>query len=207
MLLCKKCGAVLAENAAFCPKCGAPVDAAPAGDSYTAPQAAPAGNGFTPPAAPVPPTPDYGAPMTPPPQQKSKKPLIIGIIIAVIAVVVIGCFALGAAGGGGDSQIVGKWDLTATIDGDDVTPISRGLGYIEFKSNGTVTLSLGDDATYSGTYEKNDELASRVDGSKGAYDVMLDSLPDGVASISEIQGEDGLFLLIPGVQYGMFFQK
>ncbi len=198
MILCKKCGAVLAENAAFCPKCGAPVDAA----------AAPAGDSYTPPAAPVPPDmPNTGAPMAPPPQQKSKKPLIIGIIVAVLAVLVIGCFALSAAGGGGDSAIVGKWDLTATIDGDDVVPISRGLGYIEFKSNGTVLLYLGEDTNYSGTYEKNDELTGRVDSSKGAYDLKLDSLPDGVASISEINGEDGLFVIIPGVKYGMFFQK
>lgn len=192
-MFCKKCGATISDGAAFCDKCGAPVEA---GQTTGA---------FVPPAAPVPPTMSTAPAAAP--AQKSKKPLIIGIIVAVIAVVLIGCFALGGSGGGGNNNIVGTWDLTATIDGDDVTPISRGLGYIEFKSNGTVTLSLGADATYTGTYEKNNDLTDRVDSSKGAYDLNLTSLPSGVASISEINGKDGLFVIIPGVKYGMFFEK
>ena len=86
---------------------------------------------------------------------------------------------------------------TRAIDWLTVSPTSGQAG--------TATLTITTDSYY-GDWEQNPELTDRLDDATG-YTIDFDDLHDGSVSLTEISGEDTVLLLIPGIDYGMAFQK
>ena len=166
-----------------------------------------------------------------PPAGKKKTGLIIGIIVAIVVIICILLAVLLGGGGGGNNNpatggndvsnpgtgisniasdsIVGKWTLTATIDSEndnEVTPIFSDDAWVEFESNGSATLRISSDLVYDCTWSYDSEMTAALDEGT-AYAMECSELPNFTAAITEISGEDGLFIIIPGLQYGMFFQR
>ena len=166
-----------------------------------------------------------------PPAGKKKTGLIIGIIVAIVVIICILLAVLLGGGGGGNNNpatggndvsnpgtgisnnasdpIVGKWTLAATIDSEndnEVTPIFSDDAWVEFESNGSATLRISSDLVYDCTWSYDSEMTAALDEGT-AYAMECSELPNFTAAITEISGEDGLFIIIPGLQYGMFFQK
>ena len=165
------------------------------------------------------------------PAGKKKTGLIIGIIVAIVVIICILLAVLLGGGGGGNNNpaatgndisnpgtgisnnasdpIVGKWTLAATIDSEndnEVTPIFSDDAWVEFESNGSATLRISSDLVYDCTWSYDSEMTAALDEGT-AYAMECSELPDFIASITEICGEDGLFIIISGLQYGMFFQR
>ena len=110
--------------------------------------------------------------------------------------------------GGGSDPIIGEWELFALIDNnntDDITAVPSGNGSLICESDYSCTLTITTDSYY-GDWEQNPELTDRLDDATG-YTIDFDDLPDGSVSLTEISGEDTVLLLIPGIDYGMAFQK
>lgn len=184
--------------------------AAPAGDPWApASTTAPTGAPVNPPDPAAPNGFAQAIPMTPAPAKKSKRGLIIGIVIAVVVILIIILAVVGLSGGGGGAEpVIGEWEMFAIIDNentDNITPVPSGSGSIEFESNGDLTLIIDGDP-YTGTWEHDSDLTERLDDARG-YTIDFDDLPNGSVSLTEVSGEDTVLLLIPGISYGMSFQK
>lgn len=91
--------------------------------------------------------------MEPPP--KKGKGALIGVIVAVVVIVVV-LLVLFLFVFKGQSQLVGKWNIESAEYGGQTVTLPAG-SYFEFKSDGTVTVSMtippAPAQTMSGHYE------------------------------------------------------
>ena len=130
------------------------------------------------------------------------------ITAILLAALFVFCLTACGSGGGGTDPIIGEWELFAIIDNentDNITAVPSGSGSIEFEANGDLTLIIDGDP-YTGTWEQDSDLTERLDDATG-YSIDFDDLPEGSVSLTEVSGEDTVLLLIPGISYGMSFQK
>ena len=178
-MYCKKCGALLPDDAAFCGKCGAataPVAEEPAVADVSA-AAEPAG-AAAPAGAEAPPAAEQPAPAAPPvladqmppaasvnsaPPAGKTKGIVIAAVVVALAVICIAALAL--LGGGAKAEpVIGHWEMYAVYDSDtESTQIApRNAGYfVEFRKDGSATLQIGDDLAYECRWSFNQ---SKSDG-------------------------------------------
>ena len=130
------------------------------------------------------------------------------ITAILLAALFVFCLTACGSSGGGTDPIIGEWELFAIIDNentDNITAVPSGSGSIEFEASGDLTLIIDGDP-YTGTWEQDSDLTERLDDATG-YSIDFDDLPEGSVSLTEVSGEDTVLLLIPGISYGMSFQK
>lgn len=204
-MYCKKCGALLPDDAAFCGKCGAattPVAEEPAVVDVRAaaeqpgPAAPPAPADQIPPAASV---------NSAPPAGKTKG-IVIAAVVVALAVICIAALAL-LAGGAKAEPVIGHWEMYAVYDSDtESTQIApRNAGYfVEFRKDGSATLQIGDDLAYECSWSFNQ---SKSDEEDRYYNMQCDDIPGFTAMLTDLSGVDSVMIVIPGLPYGMVFQQ
>ena len=180
-MYCKKCGALLPDDAAFCGKCGAataPVAEEPAVADVSA-AAEPAG-AAAPAGAEAPPAAEQPAPAAPPvladqmppaasvnsaPPAGKTKGIVIAAVVVALAVICIAALAL--LGGGAKAEpVIGHWEMYAVYDSDtESTQIApRNAGYfVEFRKDGSATLQIGDDLAYECRWSFNQSKSDEED--------------------------------------------
>lgn len=221
-MYCKKCGALLPDDAAFCGKCGAataPVAEEPAVADVSA-AAEPAGaaapaEAEAPPAAeqPAPAAPPVPADQMPPaasvnsaPPAGKTKGIVIAAVVVALAVICIAALAL--LGGGAKAEpVIGHWEMYAVYDSDtESTQIApRNAGYfVEFRKDGSATLQIGDDLAYECSWSFNQ---SKSDEEDRYYNMQCDDIPGFTAMLTDLSGVDSVMIVIPGLPYGMVFQQ
>ena len=210
-MYCKKCGALLPDDAAFCGKCGA----------ATAPVAEEPAAAGVPAAAEAPPAAEQPGPAVPPAPADQMPPAASvnsalpagktkGIVIAavVVALAVICIAALALLGGGAKAEpVIGHWEMYAVYDSDtESTQIApRNAGYfVEFRKDGSATLQIGDDLAYECSWSFNQ---SKSDEEDRYYNMQCDDIPGFTAMLTDLSGVDSVMIVIPGLPYGMVFQQ
>lgn len=193
-MYCKKCGALLPGDAAFCGKCGAAT--APVAEQ-PAPAAPPVPADQMPPAASV---------NSAPPAGKTKGIVIAAVVVALAVIICIAALAL--LGGGAKAEpVIGHWEMYAVYDSDtESTQIApRNAGYfVEFRKDGSATLQIGDDLAYECSWSFNQ---SKSDEEDRYYNMQCDDIPGFTAMLTDLSGVDSVMIVIPGLPYGMVFQQ
>lgn len=209
-MFCPKCGAPLAEGAAFCSACGARLDGSPApapapavpqqGDAGAPPRPGVTGASQSQPGSPVPPvpgtTPGQGPSQRQPRTPGSRKPLLVGIAaVIVVLLAVVALFTVGPFGSG-ELALPGQEAATkAAAYSDNLSPDRYTLNdpELDLEDNYIFELPLNDGTDLgldAPSEEGSDFQAGAVTGAARVYSdgALTQEFP---IEVTQVKDEDG----------------